>query len=94
MTGPQQHLGEAEDQQDRRDVEQQDVLDHVHHQQLVAEDVDRRDERREDREQPAREQRQAPVARRVRLTGVRAPGASREVEAAGAEHADQDSGLK
>ena len=32
-------------QQDRREVEQQQVLDHVHDEQLLAEAVDRRDER-------------------------------------------------
>jgi hypothetical protein len=37
----QQHLREADDQQDRRDVEQQHVLDHVHREDLLAELVDR-----------------------------------------------------
>ena len=66
---PQQPLGQPEDQQDRRDVEQQDVLDHVHHHQLVAEHVDRRDERGQDRQQPA-----ANSARRPKPGGCGSPG--------------------
>ena len=47
VTGRSMHLRQPEDQQDRRDVEQQHVLDHVHDEQLLAERVERRDERRE-----------------------------------------------
>ena len=67
--GAQQHLCQAENQQDRSDVEQQDVLDHVHHHQLLAEDVDRRNERRDDREQAAGEQRHPTESRGMGLIG-------------------------
>ncbi len=50
--GPQDHLREAEDREDRHDVEQQHVLDHVHEEQLIGERVHGRDER-EQRDQPA-----------------------------------------
>jgi len=65
----QEHLVEAENQQDRDDVEQQDVLNHVHQQELVPELVDRRDERREDCDQPEREHHQTPVAGPMRRVG-------------------------
>ena len=42
---PQDHAREPEDAEDRRDVEQQQVLRHVHRQHLLADAVDRRDER-------------------------------------------------
>ncbi len=44
----QQHLGQPEDAEDRRDVEQQEVLDHVHDQQVVGQRVDGGDQRGED----------------------------------------------
>ncbi len=37
----QQPLGEAQDQQDRHDVEQQHVLDHVHEHDVVGDRIDR-----------------------------------------------------
>ena len=36
---------QAEDREDRHEVEQQHVLEHVHEEQLVGERVERRDER-------------------------------------------------
>ncbi len=57
VTGRSSTLVQPEDHQDRRDVEQQDVLEHVHHHQLLAERVDRRHERDEDRGETAQEQR-------------------------------------
>ena len=44
-TGRSRTLREAEDAEDRRDVEQQDVLDHVHEEQVLAERVDGGEER-------------------------------------------------
>ena len=41
VTGRRSTLVKPEDHEDRRDVEQQQVLDHVHREQLVAEAVDR-----------------------------------------------------
>ena len=64
----QQRLGQPEDEQDRREVEQQHVLDHVHHHQLIAERVQGRDERDQDGQDPAREQERAP-----QLGGWRSP---------------------
>jgi hypothetical protein len=66
----QQALGQRQDQQDRSDVQEQDVLDHVHQQQLRAELVDRGEQREEDHQRAAREQGQAPEPGRVRLTGA------------------------
>jgi hypothetical protein len=65
--GAQEHFRETEDDQDRRDVEQQHVLEHVHQHQLLAEPVDGRDERYEDCDQPAAEHEQAAEARRMGL---------------------------
>ena len=64
----QDHAGEGEDPEDRRDVEQQQVLEHVHRQDLLAEPVDRGDQRRGDRHERAREAGRAPAR------GVVAPG--------------------
>ena len=59
----QDDLRQAADQADRRDVEQQHVLDHVHRERLVGEAVDRRDQRDEQREEAAEVRHEAPGRR-------------------------------
>jgi hypothetical protein len=59
--------GQAEDQQQRADVGDQQVLDHVHREQLVADGADRAAQRDQDQRQPAVP---APLAPRGRV-GVR-----------------------
>ena len=54
--GPHDRAGEAQEDQERRDVAQQHVLDHVRREEVVlAEAVDRGDERGEQREHPGGE---------------------------------------
>ena len=50
-------------QQRRSDHEQQDVLDHVHPEELLGEIVDRRVERRDDRRETGDERRGPPAVR-------------------------------
>lgn len=52
----------AADQEDRGDVEEQDVLDHVDEEEVVGDAVDRRDQGPEDREQAGEERGQAPAS--------------------------------
>ena len=60
-------------QQDRREVEQQQVLDHVHDEQLLAQAVDGRDERDEHEREAAEEAgRRQPAPGRCRPRGARA----------------------
>ena len=74
----QNHLGQAEREQDRRHVHDQEVLDHVHDEQLLAQAIDRRDQRCEQRADPGRERRQPPSARgRGARFGPRRPPAAR-----------------
>ena len=63
---PQEHAREAEDAQDRHHVEQQDVLDHVDHEELLGEPVDRRDSATSTTSSPARNsaRRPCPAPRR------------------------------
>jgi hypothetical protein len=68
------HLGQAHDEQDRRHVEEQDVLDHVHREGLLAEAIDGGDERGEEREDRAGEGQQA-SDRRAAGTRARADAA-------------------
>ena len=65
----QQHLIGAQDAEDRGDVQHEHVLDHVHHQQLLPEHVDGGDQRDQDGQDAAGEQRQTSPARAVRCTG-------------------------
>ena len=95
---PQDHLREAEDREDRHDVEQQHVLDHVHEEQLVGEPVDRRDERDQRREQRADEAAQPPD-RRLGGAPRRGPTSARAASASGRRRpttrdADQHAGIK
>ena len=71
---PQDPLRQARIRRIGVEVEQQQVLDHVHHSRSRRERVDRRDQRGEDAQHRPREQREAAAAGRVRL--ARAPGAS------------------
>ena len=59
--GPQDPLGQREREHDRRQVGEQQVLDHVEGRELLAEPVERRDERDEQRRDPDRPQRQPPI---------------------------------
>ena len=60
-------MREAEDEQDRREVEQQQVLDHVHGEELLAEAVDGRDQRDDEHERaPARKHEPAASRRSAR----------------------------
>ena len=52
------------------------MLDHVEHQHLLAELVDRGDERHEDRREAAAEQRETAVPGRVGLARAVGPGAT------------------
>ena len=70
--GPHDHAREPEQDQQRRDVAEQHVLDHVRREQVVlAEAVERRDERDQQREHPGREgerlERAGAAARRASL---------------------------
>ena len=77
--------GQAEREQDRRDVGDQQVLDHVHRGELLAEPVDRRDQRDEQRQDAAAPGREPPAARRSRaaLAPRRAPARDVHAEVAG-----------
>ena len=81
----------AEDQQDRRDVEQQHVLDHVHREQmLLAEAVDRRAQRRHEHEDAAGEREPGADARRVRLVAACARAPADEIEPDERDQRDDD----
>ena len=67
----QEHAREAEQEEDRREVEQQQVLDHVHDEDLLAEAVDGGDERDERRS-----------ARPPRKHGSRQPGSGERADLA------------
>jgi hypothetical protein len=62
----QQDLREAGDQEDRREVQQQHVLDHVHGEDLVGERVDGRQERDRDAQHAAEPREEARVRRAAR----------------------------
>ena len=62
----QDHLRQPEDREDRHDVEQQDVLGHVHEEEIVGERIDRRDQRREPAQERADEAAQPPHGRLLR----------------------------
>jgi hypothetical protein len=78
--GAQDHPCEAEDEQDRHEVEQDEVLDHVHHEELLAEPVDRRHQGGEHEDEAAHEADQPPSRCGVRpsLAADRAPPADVE----------------
>jgi hypothetical protein len=81
---------QAQREQDRRDVGDQQVLDHVHRRELLAQAVDRGDERDEEREDPAAPRRQPPAARGP-CAALAAGGApARDVDAEVAAQCDED----
>ena len=82
----QEDAGQAEDAEDRGEVEQHDVLRHVHEEELVAQAVHGRDQRHEDQGQAGQERDQAPGPGAARP--VRAPHAQPAGDVDGAGHRD------
>ena len=66
-----QRAGEAEHDQQRRDVADHEVLGHVRHQQLIGERIDRVAQRDRQRHQPGREARLPPARNRAALVRQR-----------------------
>ena len=77
VAGRSRTLVRPKHQQDRREVEQQHVLDHVHREELVGERVDGRDQRDGDDERSPREERRRATARRGAPRGCRASARQR-----------------
>ena len=83
-----------DDEQDRHDVEQQDVLDHVHGEGLLAEPVDGRDERGDEGEQARSEGEQADDGRGARAVLGAHAAPARYVRHRGQTHERQGAGVE
>ena len=82
VAGRRIHLVSAEREEDRGEVGDQQVLDHVEGRELLAEEVDRRDQRDEQRHDPGRPQRRAALAGGARAALLARPAPAQPVDAA------------
>ena len=93
-TGRSSTLLSPSDQQDRREVEQQHVLDHVHRGTLLGERVDRRDQRDRQAQHAAQPRQQPPGLRAARAAARAHLAPARDVADREDEHDDDGPGAK
>ncbi len=90
----QEDAGQAEDAEDRGEVEQHDVLRHVHEEELVAQAVHGRDQRHEDQGQAGQERDQAPGPGAARPVRAPHPQPAGDVDGAGDRHGQDRAGVE